>query len=104
MLCPVFGIGCMYNIVLRKEGSVMTTSDKRDIQTGNYSDLGYNRKSKDLKPAHVVGVAAVGVVAVIVAFYVLSSLAGVIITVVKLAVIAAIIYAIVKFLTRKKPA
>ncbi len=81
----------------------MATSKKREVQTSNPSDLGYNnRKSKDLKPAHKVGVAVVGVVAIVVAFYVLSFLAGVIMTVVKLAVVVAIIYAVIKFLTRKK--
>ncbi len=81
----------------------MSKPNNRDVQTGGSYDLGYDsKKNKSLTPAHKIGVAAVGVVAIVVAFYVLSSLAGIIMTVVKIAVIVGIIYLVIKFLTGRK--
>ncbi len=81
----------------------MGVSDNRNVQTGNYSDLSYNnKKSKALKPVHKVGIAAVGIVAVVIVVRVLLSVAGVIFHVIEIAAVVALIYAVIRLFMKHK--
>jgi hypothetical protein len=59
------------------------------------------RESRGLRPIHTVGVVALGVVGVLIAFWVLSSIAGIVWGVVKAAIIVAVIAGVVWLLVRR---
>lgn len=57
-----------------------------------------------LRPLHTIGVVAAFAVLVIIAFTVLSAIAGVVWTILKLAIIVAIIFLLARFLMRRSRA
>ena len=60
------------------------------------------RRSGGLRPLHTLAVVAVGVVGVLVAFWVLSSIAGVIWGIVKVIVIIAVVGGLVRLLAGRR--
>lgn len=62
----------------------------RDVEPGARGSV-ERRKSGGLRPLHTLAVVAAGVVGVLIAFWVLSSIAGIIWGIVKIAVIVAVV-------------
>jgi hypothetical protein len=60
------------------------------------------QRAGGLRPRHTLGVVAVGVVGVLVAFWALSFIVGAVWVVVKLAVIAAVVYGVVRLMMGRR--